>query len=315
MKTIILGGGALGSIIGAHLHRAGRDVVIVAREPRAGLLAREGVRITGIADFVAKVPIVREVAEAADGDLYINALKTFQSPAVIGALRPRPGAWAFSVQNGVYKNAELAAVFGEEGVLGASAMISGEVLPDGAVRFTVNDSLLIGEPAGGRSERCGAIATMLDEAGVRTAVSPAIRSVEWAKYAIFVPSFCLATITRKETHRFLQHPGTAAVMAALAREMAAIAAAEGVTLPASGVFSAAGLAAVDMQEAVRLTRAFGDHMAANAPRHKVSALQDLERGRQTEVEEIVGHACLLAQRHGLDLPVLRTCHGLSQAAT
>ena len=310
MKTVILGGGALGSIIGAHLHRAGADVVIVAREPRAALLEREGVRITGLSDFVAKVPIVRDANEAADGDIYINALKTFQSPAVMQGLRARKGAVGFSVQNGVYKNTELAAALGAEGVLGASAMISGAVEADGSVRFTMNESLLVGEPGGGLSDRSQAVASLLEKAGIKASASPAIRSVEWSKYAIFVPSFCLAVITRQETHKFLRHPGTAAVTVSLAREMAQIAAAEGVELLASGAFSAAALARVDFDEAVRLARAFGDKMAESAPRHKVSGLQDLERGRGTEVEEIVGHALRLAQKWKLDTPTLSTCYGL-----
>jgi len=310
MKTVILGGGALGSIIGAHLHRAGNEVVIVAREPRASLLEREGVRITGLQEFVARVPVVRDPAQAGEADLYINALKTFQSADVLPRLRARPGAMAFSVQNGVYKNTELAAVLGAEAVLGAMAMISGEVLPDGAVRFTMNDSLQVGEQGGGASERSRAVAEMLEKSGVRTTASSQIRSVEWSKYAIFVPSFCLAVITRQETHRFLQHEGTARVTVALAREMAQLAKAEGIELIASGPFSAAALARVGFDEAVGMARAFGDLLAANAPRHKVSALQDLEKGRRTEVDEIVGHALRLADGLGLDLPTLRTCHGL-----
>ena len=51
------------------------------------------------------------------------------------------GAVAFSVQNGVFKNKELAAVFGAEQVLGATALVSGEVLADGSTRFTNNDPL------------------------------------------------------------------------------------------------------------------------------------------------------------------------------
>lgn len=314
MKTVILGGGALGSIIGAHLHRAGGDVVIVAREPRASLLARDGVRITGLSEFVAQVPVVRDVSEAVDGDLYINALKTFQSPGVMQGLRARKGAVGLSVQNGVYKNTELAAALGSEGVLGASAMISGEVVADGSVRFTMNESLQIGEPGGGLSERSQAVARLLEKSGINATASPAIHSVEWSKYAIFVPSFCLAVITRQETHKFLQHPGTAAVTVALAREMALLAKAEGVELLESGAFSAAALAkAADVDEAVRIVRAFGDKLAAAAPLHKVSGLQDLERGRATEADEIVGHACRLAAKRKLDTPTLRTCYGLCSA--
>jgi len=57
MKIVVLGAGALGSIIGAHLVRAGYDVIFMAREHRAAVLKQRGVAITGLADFA--VPALR----------------------------------------------------------------------------------------------------------------------------------------------------------------------------------------------------------------------------------------------------------------
>lgn len=314
MKTAILGAGALGTIFAAHLADAGEDVVVVTREPRASLLARDGLRVTGLAEKTARVPVFSDPAAANDADLVISALKTYQSPPVIAGLRPRPGALALSVQNGVYKNDELAAVFGAGNVLGATALISGEVLADGAARFTVNERLLVGELAGGASARADAVAAMFSRAGIRAAASPEIRAVEWSKYAMFVPSFCLAVITRLPTHRFMSHPGSAAVVVALAREMARLARAEGIALPdAGGGYSAAALERADDAAALAAVLAYGERMRTAAPAHKVSGLQDLERGRPTEVEETVGFAVRRAAALGLDCPALRTCHGLCSA--
>lgn len=313
MKTVILGGGALGSIIAAHLCNAGHQVSVVAREPRASLLAREGIRITGLVDTVARVPVITDVSSVREADLVINALKTYQSAAVLKAMRLDSRPVAFSVQNGVYKNTELAAVFGQEQVLGATAMISGEVLPDGATRFTTNESLSIGELSGADSARSREIAGMLKSAGINAVVAPDIKSMEWSKYVMFVPVFCLALIARQETHRFLSHPRSAAVMAALAREMAQLASAEGVPLSDSGSFSVAALARVGFEEAVQAVRGHGARMGQAAPTHKVSGLQDLERGRATEVEEIAGYALRRSLELGLRLPTLRTCYHLCSA--
>lgn len=314
MRVAILGAGALGTIFAAHLADAGEDVVVIAREPRASLLARDGLRVTGLVDKTARVPVFTDPAAANDADLVINALKTYQSPAVIAALRPRPGALALSVQNGVYKNDELAAVFGPEAVLGATALISGEVLADGAARFTVNERLQVGERAGGASARADAVAAMFERAGIRAAASADIRGLEWSKYAMFVPSFCLAVITRLPTYRFMSHPGSAGVVVALTREMVRLAHAEGVALPAAGGgYSAASLARADDDAALAAVLAYGERMRTAAPAHKVSGLQDLERGRRTEVEETVGFAVRRAQALGVACPTLRTCHGLCGA--
>ena len=55
MRIVILGAGALGSVIAAYLARAGEDVALIARGERAKQLATEGVTITGLEDFAQPV--------------------------------------------------------------------------------------------------------------------------------------------------------------------------------------------------------------------------------------------------------------------
>jgi 2-dehydropantoate 2-reductase len=313
MRTVILGGGALGGILAAHLHRAGEDVAVIAREPRASVLARDGIRITGVAEFTAKVPVLTDTSVANDADLVIVALKTHQSPAVVRELRPKQGAVAFSVQNGVFKNEELSEVFGATNVLGAIALVSGEVVADGSTRFTNNDPIFLGEPGQESSSRSKLIVAMLQRAGIAAELSKNIRALEWSKFTMFVPLFCGAIITRQETSRFLRNPDSARVMAALSREMHRLATAEGVLLQPDAGLSAAALAQVDFESAVRIVRDVGAYYEQKAPRHKVSGLQDLERGRKTEVEETVGFALHRSEALGLELPTLRTCYHLCRA--
>ena len=52
----VLGAGAIGSILGAHLARAGHRVVMLARGRRAEQIRAEGLRLTGLADFALSVP-------------------------------------------------------------------------------------------------------------------------------------------------------------------------------------------------------------------------------------------------------------------
>ena len=57
MKIAILGAGALGSLLGAHLARAGEDVTLIARAARAQALQEHGVSITGLTDTTVPVPV------------------------------------------------------------------------------------------------------------------------------------------------------------------------------------------------------------------------------------------------------------------
>jgi 2-dehydropantoate 2-reductase len=58
----ILGAGALGSILGAHLARAGHDVVLLARGRRAEQITADGVAIEGLVDLQTRVPVLDDPA-------------------------------------------------------------------------------------------------------------------------------------------------------------------------------------------------------------------------------------------------------------
>src|SRR5579863_9426790 len=82
----ILGAGAMGSIVGAHLARAGRRVVMLARGARATELERHGVRIRGLAEFSAAVHTLREPRTLRSAAALIVATKTPGTAAALATL-------------------------------------------------------------------------------------------------------------------------------------------------------------------------------------------------------------------------------------
>ena len=54
MKVVVLGAGALGSVIAGHLARGGEDVVVIARGERAGYLHQHGITITAEAPHASR---------------------------------------------------------------------------------------------------------------------------------------------------------------------------------------------------------------------------------------------------------------------
>ena len=165
----VLGAGAIGSILAAHLAQAGHSVVVLARGERARAVEREGLRIRGLADLSVRVPVITDPAQLAAADTLIVAMKTHGTGAALERLRHLEVGTVLSLQNGVVKDELLAQAFGAGRVLGALADTSGELLPSGEVLFTRNVSLPVGEPAGGISERARRIAGLVDRAGVRSA--------------------------------------------------------------------------------------------------------------------------------------------------
>jgi len=310
----VLGAGAIGSILAAHLARAGHSVVVIARGDRARAVQRDGLRIKGLADFTAQVAVVTDPGQLQAADTLIVAMKTPGTQAALERLRHvRVGA-ALSIQNGVLKNELLAGTFGADRVLGALADTSGELLPSGEVLFTRNVILPLGELAGGISERARRIAGMIDEAGVRSSAVADIVSLEWSKFTVWLGLVSMAVATRAVSWRFLMDADCAMLLVRLAREVAEVARAHGADL-------IDGVAALPLrtileateQDAIEAVRLAGEQMRSRAPHHRMSALQDLDAGRPLEVEETFGYAVRKARERGLPAPLLETVHHLVAA--
>ncbi len=310
MKYVILGAGALGSIIGGHLIRAGEDVTMLARGARAAYLRKNGIRIGGLVDFTAPCRVETDPETVEEVDVLIVTVKTYQTMDAIAGLKNLRVGSVFSVANGVLKNQQLGEVFGADAVLGAIAMLSGELLGDGAVRFTVNQMLEIGGLPNGPSAESDAIAATLDNAGIKASVSEAIQTSEWSKYVGWSGMMALSVLTRLETYKFLCEPGAARVAAKVMRETAALADALGIPLSDKPPIPSARIAAGSEDEAMEYLRKVGRSFEENAPQHRVSTLQDVERGQHLEIHETLGHTIEEAKRLGVPVPTVETCYGL-----
>lgn len=310
VEFAILGAGAIGSIIGAHLARSGRTVVILARGRRAEDIERQGIRIKGLAEFSQPVPVLTDVSQFSGADVLIVATKTHGTEAALAPLMHAKIGVAFSIQNGLMKNDQLAAAWGRERVLGALADTSGELLPGGETLFTRNERLYIGEPAGGESERARNIAGIIDGSGVRTSAVGDIESLEWSKFASWASLMVLSVTTRAVTWKYLIDPDAALVAARLIREVGALAAARKISLSDRSPLPVASIIRVTEGEAVTLIQALGRRLESSAPQHRMSTLQDLENGRDLEIEETLGYAVRSAAQLNLPLPMLECFYRL-----
>jgi len=309
----ILGAGAIGSIVAAHLARAGHAVAVLARGARADYLEKHGLTIRGLADFTVAVRTLREPRALRSATALIVATKTPGTAAALEPLRHVELEVAFSIQNGPLKNEVLSAAFGRQRVLGALADTSGELLRDGAVLFTRNVNIYVGELGGGPSARAQRIAAALEGAGVHAAASEEIETLEWSKFCGWVGLMALAVSTRAVTWKFLCDPDSALLVARLVREIGALAGALGIRLSDRAILPAATLCAGSEAEALALIMRAGRDYHDKAPQHRMSALQDIEAGRPLEVNETLGYACDKAHEHGLSLPLLECFRGLIAA--
>lgn len=310
MKIVILGAGALGTVLAAHLARAGEDVILLARGQRAAFLQQHGATITGLVDLTVPLTVLTDPHQIQAADMLIVTVKTYDMVPALASVKHIATGGVLSIQNGVVKNEQLAAVFGWQKVLGAMAAFSAEVLPTGSVHFTVNQGFYLGELPSGTSTRVQALVDTLEHAGIVARMTAAIRSIEWSKYLTFVALMVPAVLTRLETYKFLQADSSASIVAAIVHEMALLARTQDITLQDISFFPAGTLGQLSTAETVAQLRQQGDQFASRAPAHKVSTLQDLEQGKRLEVEETLGYAVHQAAALEVATPTMDTCYKL-----
>jgi 2-dehydropantoate 2-reductase len=300
----VLGAGAIGSILGAHLARAGHSVVMLARGRRAEQIRAQGLRITGLAEFATPVKVLSDAGQLSGARVLIVAMKTPGTAEALGSLRHADIDVALSIQNGPLKNELLAQAFGERRVLGALADTSGELLPDGEVVFTRNVNILLGELSGEVSTRAREIAGNIGGSGVRAAAVERIRSLEWSKFAAWVGLMALSVTTRAVTWRYLTDPGSALVLARLVREMGKLTRALSIELTDESVLPVATICSRNEDDAVAAVMTVGREFELKAPGHRMSSLQDLEAGRPLEIHETLGYALRKAAETAVALPLV-----------
>jgi 2-dehydropantoate 2-reductase len=266
MRFAILGAGALGTILGAHLVRAGHDVVLLARGQRAEQLRRDGLMVHGLIELRERCEVITDPAQLRETDCFCVATKAIDTRQSLQPYAHVKTATAFSMQN---------------------------------------VGLDIGELDGPRSPRVAELTSVIDTAGVRCRAVDDIKTREWSKFVAWCGLVPLATLTRHKTWIYLSDPTGARVAVRVVREVAALAKAIGVPLIDLSPLPAVTLTTASDEEAVRTVIEIGERFKEVAPEHRMSALQDIERGSRLELAETLGYALERGRELGIAMPTLQ----------
>ena len=309
MEFVVLGAGALGSIISGHLARAGESVSLIARGERARYLQQNGITLTGLAEFNVTCPVITDPKTLTEKDVLILAVKSQDVEIALSDVSGAHFSSVLSVQNGVYGNDQITRMFGASSPLGATAAFSGEVKLQGGVSFTANAGFFIGELPSGISTRVSSIVKTLNNAGINTEASPDIQSLQWSKFVLWVAYTSISVITRQPTYRFLADYDTSLLCVRIMREMAAIANDRAITLQDVG-WPVLPVINDTEDKAIESLNHLSKTLEQSASGHKMSALQDLENRKELEIEATLGYAVSEAQTRGINIPTLDVCYSL-----
>ena len=239
-------------------------------------------------EFTAKADAVESFADQAPVDMALFCVKSFDTREAAEALRPVLGrdTGVVSLQNGVDNEEILDDVLGAGRALGGAAFVFSTIESPGVIAHTLLGRIVFGELDGRVSERATRLRDALAAAGVPVELSTEVRRVLWEKYLLISAQAGTTALTRAPIGVIRQIPETWRLYRRIVEELAAVARAVGVTLPA------------DVVETII------KNASALAPTAFSSLHHDLVHGRRLELEALHGHAVRLGERLGVPTPTV-----------
>jgi 2-dehydropantoate 2-reductase len=291
MKICIFGAGAIGGYMAGELALAGQEVCAIARGAHLAAIQSHGLKL--IVDGQTRTvhfPVSDDSAAFGQQDIVICALKAQQAHAYAGAFAPLLGEktavltamngipwWYFYKQGGPLDGHHLKSVdagaaqwtaIGPHRAIGCVVDPACEVVAPGVIEHRLFKRFTIGEPDGSNSGRIRALQEALVSAGFDAPIRASIRWNIWLKLLGNVCFNPISALTLATLDRITSEPGLRALCNSMIDEAQTVAAALNIAIP--------------QQMIARRLSAAGAVVG-----HKMSMLQDLERGRSMEIDALV----------------------------
>lgn len=290
MRIAIVGAGGVGGLIGGLLARAGEEVAIVARGEHLRAIRESGLRVDSTrGSFTATgLEASDDPAALRPADAVLVAVKGWQVRDVAPRLAPllAGGGFAVPLENGVEAASDLARVLGEERVAGGLCHMLSWVEAPGRIRHVGQIlRVTLGERRGGTSSRIEALAAALRAADVDVVLSDDVDAATWEKFLFIEPFGAVGAVTRASVGVTRSLPETRQLLVAAMNEVAALARARGVDLPA---------------EAVARSLELLDRLPADGT---ASMQRDITAGRPSELFDQTGAVVRLGRDAALPVPI------------
>jgi 2-dehydropantoate 2-reductase len=317
MRICVVGAGSIGGHLAVLLANAGHDVSVIARGAHLEAIRVAGLRLV-LADGSERVArglaASDRIASAGPQDLVILAVKANEVEAIVDelpalfddatVLMPVQNGipwWYFQRHGGPYEGrcvravdpqAHLMHTIDSRRIVGAVVYPAASITEPGVVRHIKGDRYPLGELDGTTTERITRIAEAFAGAGLKAPVLDNIRAEIWLKLWGNVTFNPISALTHATLVDICQFPPTRALAYAMMREAQEV----------------AGRLGIEFRVTI-------DKRIAGAERigkHKTSMLQDIEAGREPEIDALVGSVVELAQLTGVATPHIDAVYALAK---
>ena len=317
MKFCVVGAGAIGGFVGAKLAAAGEDVTFIARWKNLDAIRARGMTVKfhdGSVLEAKNVKATDSFASVGPVDCVILALKSHQVEAVVHQLTPLFGPkttvitmqngvpfWYFANHGGALAGSRVAAVdprgvcldgIPAERIIGCVVYPATELVAPGVVHHVEGDRFPLGELDGSTSNRVKDLADVFVKAGLKAPVLDNIRNEIWLKLWGNLTFNPISALTHATLVDICENP--------FGRELA------------TNMMKEAQAVAEKLGASFRVPLEKRIEGAAKVGKHKTSMLQDVEAGREIEVDALVGAVVELGLRAGVPTPTITAVYQASK---
>jgi 2-dehydropantoate 2-reductase len=315
MNITVIGAGAIGGHIAAKLAAAGERVTVVARGEHLKAIRERGLILKENGEeIVARVEATDRITEAGGADLIVLGVKAHQLAPIAADVASivAPATMIMTAQNGIpwwyfYKHGGphegvrlesvdpggvIARHLPIDAVVAAISYQAAEIEGPGVIRHVEGHRLPLAEIDGRKTERIAALSELFTRAGFKSPALSDVRTEIWTKLwgnLTFNPVSALSHATLEDICRFAP---TRTLAAAMMRE-------------AQGVGEAFG---IRFRLSVDKRIAGAESIGA----HKTSMLQDIEHGRGTEIDALLGSVIELARLADVATPHLDAIYAVTK---
>ncbi|MGD0153242.1 MAG: ketopantoate reductase family protein [Thermacetogeniaceae bacterium] len=307
MKVLVVGLGALGTVFSCLLKERGHHVAGLDREPVIAAVRQQGLQVTGIwGEHAAQLDELATDCGQFNGhkfDLVVLTVKSYdtnQAAAGIAGIM-EPDTYIMLAQNG-YGNYEAAAKhIPERQIILGRVIFGAETVAPGVSKVTViADDVVLGSP--GRlidSRVIEQFARIFNDAGVPTRASDRVLEYVWGKITYNSALNTLGAILEVNYGKLAESEHSRLLMDGIIREIFA-------------VLKAMGQSTLWPDADTYLQEFYGKLVPVTAAHH-ASMLQDIQRGRKTEIDALNGAVIALGKQYGVSTPVNEVIAALVKA--
>ncbi|MFQ5951010.1 MAG: ketopantoate reductase family protein [Candidatus Geothermarchaeales archaeon] len=298
MKIAVMGAGAIGSLIGGLLADRGFDIILISRRvSHMEAIAESGLRISGVSGKRdVRVKAYTDPSKVGPCGLVLLTVKAYDTRQALADSEPllSKNTSVLSLQNGLGNFEQVIAAVGRMRALVGVTSHGAFLVSNGEVRHTGQGTTYIGSISTLARRTVEKVVYLFRNASLEARVAEDVRATIWRKVLVNLAINAPTALSGLRNGQLLDNPGLRWVMKKVVQEGEEVCRGLGVRVEKGAI-----------EEAFAVAKRTSENFS--------SMLQDIKRGRRTEIDFLNGRVVVMGEEMGLSLPVNKVLTSLVRA--